>query len=108
MLGDVARRALEALMANGHYEYHSDLARKWFSAGFEKGKADAEAEREVQGEARGRAAGKAEALLAICAARDLALTDGERARILGCADLATLDRWIRRAAGASEAAAIFD
>jgi hypothetical protein len=67
-----------------------------------------EAQREIerwlaQGEAKGRAAGRAEALVAIFAARGLTLSDDLRVRILGCTDIATLDRWIVRAAAASSA-----
>lgn len=63
--------------------------------------------REARGEARGRAEGlaegKASAILAFLAARGLPVDDATRARIEGCDDPATLDRWIARAATAATA-----
>ena len=90
-LGAVARRALEDLMADGRYEYQSDFARKYIA----------------EGEAAGEARGRAEALFAVCTARGLKLSRAQRARVRECTDTATLDRWIRRAVGAEDAAAIF-
>jgi hypothetical protein len=95
-LGAAARRTLEDLMADGRYEYQSDFARKYIAEGKAEGKAE--------GEARGRA----EALFAVCAARGLRLTKAQRARVRACTDTATLDRWIRRAVGVEDAAAIFE
>lgn len=47
------------------------------------------------------ARGRAEALLVLLSARGLAVSDDARARVLACADLATLDAWVRKAATAS-------
>jgi hypothetical protein len=58
------------------------------------------------GRVRGNAEGKAESILAVLAARDIPVSDGVRARVLGCSDVATLDAWIRRAAVASTALAV--
>jgi flagellar biosynthesis/type III secretory pathway protein FliH len=46
-----ARAILEALMANGSYEYQSDFARRYVA----QGKAEGRAEGEADGQARGRA-----------------------------------------------------
>ena len=56
--------------------------------------------------AEGKAAGKAEAVLAVLAARGIAVSAPLRERILRCAEIAMLNVWIRRAAVASTAAAV--
>ena len=93
------RRAVEAQMASAphpHYvsEYSRRLTQRWL-----EGKA--------AGEATGVARGKAEGLLAVLAARGLAVTAAERARILATTDLARLARWIARAAIAPSTTAVF-
>jgi flagellar biosynthesis/type III secretory pathway protein FliH len=80
-------------MASGHYEYQSDFARKYVAEGRAAGIAE--------GLAEGHSEGKAEALLTILAARGLAVSEEQRQRILACRDLASLDRWIARAATAA-------
>ena len=60
--------------------------------------------REIFGD--GEARGKAEAILAVLAARGIAVSETLRERILACTEVATLDVWIRRAAVASTAAAV--
>ncbi|MBI5481959.1 MAG: hypothetical protein HY906_24100 [Deltaproteobacteria bacterium] len=84
-LGEAVRAELEALMATGKYEYQSEFARQYIA----------------EGEAQGELKGKAEALLAVLAARGFPPTDEQRERILSCRDLATLDRWVWRAASAA-------
>jgi predicted transposase/invertase (TIGR01784 family) len=61
------------------------------------------AERWVQGKAEGRVEAKSEAILAIFAARSIAVDEATRARITGCLDAATLDRWLVQAISASSA-----
>ncbi len=51
-----------------------------------------------EGRDTGRDEGKVSAILAVLAARGLAVSDEVRARITACRDAATLDRWIVRAA----------
>ena len=75
-------------MASGNYEYQSDFARRYFG----------------QGKAEGIAEGKAEAVLAVLAARQLAVPDDVRARITRCTDVALLDRWLARAVTVQAAA----
>ena len=65
-------------MASVNHEYQSDFARKYFSEGRDEGKIE----------------GKAEALFKILARRGIAVSDEQRARILVCRDLPTLDRWL--------------
>jgi len=76
-------------MASGNHEYQSDFARRYFGQGKAEGMAE--------GKAEGMAEGKAEAVLAVLAARRIAVPDEVRARITTCADLALLDRWLARA-----------
>ncbi len=59
-----------------------------------------------KGEARGKVQGKAESVLAVLAARGIAVSNTVRERILTCTDIPTLDAWLGRAAVASTAAAV--
>jgi len=86
-LDKAARAGLEALMDLRGYQFKSKFVKKHDGAGV----------------AAGEAKGRAEALLAFLRARGLAVTDAQRDRILSCTDLATLDRWIARAAVADSA-----
>ena len=58
--------------------------------------------------AEGKAEGKAEDILKILAKRGISLTDEHRRRILGCGDLATLDRWFDRALTATAIRELFE
>lgn len=58
----------------------------------------------VESRSQGLAEGKAETLLAFLAARGLAVEAAARARVLAERDLATLDRWIARAASCNSIA----
>jgi len=82
-LAGAAQRAFEELMATGNYEYQSEFHRK----------ADAH--------------GKASAVVAFLDARGIPLTDEEKKRILGCTDLAVVDRWVRKAATVTSADELF-
>jgi hypothetical protein len=62
---------------------------------------------EALGIAKGEALGKAEAVLAVLEARALAITEEQRATILACTDLATIDRWLRAAVSCASADALF-
>jgi predicted transposase YdaD len=86
-MGLVDEEAREVVMTEAQMEIE-----RWLAQG------------EAKGEAKGRAVGRAEALVAMLTARGLPLSEDLRARILGCTDIATLDRWIVRAATASSAA----
>jgi hypothetical protein len=57
--------------------------------------------------AEGITRGKAEALLAVLAARGIAVGDAERVRILGERDPVQLDRWLAGAVTCAEAAELF-
>ena len=117
-LGARERAELEALMQS-RYEVKTEFLRRWMKEGLEQGleqglkqglKQGREQGREqgrTEGEAKGEAKGKSDALLAVLAARKLAISSAQRERILACHDLAELDRWIVRAAVAKKTAEIF-
>ena len=81
-LNESAKRALEAMMASGNYQYQSDFAKKYYFEG------------EAEGVTKGKAEALAAVLLKVFAGRGLTVSDGQRARILACTDPATLDRWV--------------
>ena len=56
------------------------------------------------GKAEGKAEGKAQDVLAVLEARGIPVSAAVRKRVLGCADVAQLDVWVRRAAVAPTAA----
>ena len=97
------REAVEAEMKAG-YEYQSDFARRYVA----QGKAEGKAEGEAKGKAEGKAEGEAKAVLAVLAARGLAVSETERERILACRDLAELDRWIACAVAVTSAGELFE
>jgi hypothetical protein len=86
-VGSALRKALETAMDlkdYENYEFKSPLFRD-------------QIDRRV---AQGVAQGEARAILTVLRARNVAVSDEARARVLACADLATLDRWAARAATA--------
>jgi hypothetical protein len=90
-----ARKIFEDLMANGTYQYKSDLAKRYVAQG--------EARGEARGEAIGEARGRALAILAVLNARGVEVSPAVRERVLACTDVALLDAWIARAANATDA-----
>ena len=99
-LPTAARRHMEALMTAGTYEYQSDFVRRFVLQGRAEGR--------VEGLAEGKVEGKAAAVLAVLDARGITVSDDTRDRITGCANLAQLDLWIRRAATVESIDALFD
>jgi hypothetical protein len=94
-LNEAARRAIEARMGQGEYQYQSEFARTYFAQG------------EAAGQAKGEAKGEAKALLTILAARGLKLTRAQRERVLVCTDLAQLEGWVRQAVTVKTTAELF-
>jgi hypothetical protein len=90
-LGEAARAAFEDLMANGNYEYQSEFAKT----------------HQARGVAIGRAEGEAASVLKILAARGIPVTEAQRARVLACTDVATLDGFIARAVVVTTAEELF-
>lgn len=62
----------------------------------------------AEGEARGEARGEAKALLTILAERGLTLTEVQQRQVIECADLATLDHWLKRALSAASVDDLLD
>ena len=88
-LSEAARKAFQMLPQG--YEWQGETART--SA--------------AKGEAKGRAEGKAEDVLEILDARDIAITEPQRRRVLACTDLELLRQWVRRAATITTADELF-
>ncbi len=61
-------------------------------------------EGKLEGEIEGRLKGQRDALLAVLKARGLAVSEEERAAIIGAEDAKVLERWIVQAATANSAA----
>jgi hypothetical protein len=93
-LSEAARKAF--FMLPEGYEFQSKTVRE----AFHKGK--------TEGNVEGRVSEKAADVLDVLDARGLSVTDEQRARILGCTDLDTLSRWLRRAVTVSSANALFE
>jgi flagellar biosynthesis/type III secretory pathway protein FliH len=95
-------RAEEAFMTGAQL-----LREEGRQQGRAEGKAEGKAEGRAEGEAKGKAEGKAQAVLAVLEARGLRISDEQRARVLGCADLDELERWVRKAVTVKTTAALF-
>jgi putative YhgA-like transposase len=80
--------------------------RRWARYTWRKERAEARAEGRAEGRVEGKAEGKAEALLCLLAERFGALKPSLHKRIRG-ADLATLDRWFKRAIVAPDLLSVF-
>jgi hypothetical protein len=74
--------------------------------GLREGRVDGLREGELKGLREGKVDGLREALLRLTARAGIALSEGDRARIHTCEDIATLDRWIENVLGAKTAADI--
>jgi hypothetical protein len=62
----------------------------------------------TEGRTEGQTEAKSASVFAVLEARGLPISPAQRERILATTDLATLDRWIRRAATVSDVDALFD
>ncbi|MEZ4297614.1 MAG: Rpn family recombination-promoting nuclease/putative transposase [Polyangiaceae bacterium] len=69
--------------------------------------AEGEARGRAEGEARGRSEGKRVGLLAVLAARGIAVTEEARARVEACVDESALDRWMAAATSARSLEDVF-
>jgi PD-(D/E)XK nuclease family transposase len=78
-----------------------ELAEAKWAEGKAEGLAEGHQSGLAKGHAAGEAAGKIAAILAVLAARGVAVTADARARIEACKDPVTLDRWIALAAHAT-------
>ena len=78
-------------------------AARW-AEGKAEGIAEGITEGRKSGIAEGELKGKRDTLIRLLARAGIALTEGDRARIQGCNDAATLDRWVDNVFGAKSAA----
>jgi hypothetical protein len=90
-LSDAARKAIE--MQGAVPKYFNEAQRQNYERGVAEG--------EAKGKAEGKAEGQATALLKILSRRGLTVTAAQRGRMLGCTDLATLERWLDRSLSVS-------
>jgi hypothetical protein len=93
------QRILEQLMTSDTWPVYSPFAKEHFGRGKREGK--------KEGKKEGKAEGEADAILLVLEARNLDITEAERERITGCADLKQLNAWVRRAATAEKASDLF-
>ena len=105
----------EALLEKGVPALDAALARRE-AAGKAEGKAEGRVEGKAEGKVEGRIEGKAEgeahgrvvSILAVLAARGIALSPGQKTRIETCVDRALLDEWLTRAATANAVADVLE
>ncbi|WP_198956044.1 hypothetical protein [Archangium sp. Cb G35] len=96
--GKVTRRVLGCVLREQRVE-----ALMWTEGqrlraeGRRQGREEGRIEGLAKGRAEGRVEGLAEGVLRVLAARALYVDGESRERILGCTDLALLDRWLKRA-----------
>jgi hypothetical protein len=86
------------------YEYQSDFAKKYVA----QGRTEGLTEGLIEGLARGRTEEAARAVLMVLRARDVAVPDADRERILAQKDPERLERWLVKAAVASSVAEVLD
>ncbi|MGC4118212.1 MAG: Rpn family recombination-promoting nuclease/putative transposase [Myxococcales bacterium] len=98
-----AKSALDTLSADPHAR---ELAEMRFKA--EVAYRLEIAAREALGRAEGRAESKREDILKIFATRGLTVSDAQRAKVLECVDLKTLDRWFDQAVQATSVEAALE
>lgn len=107
---DAVRAALEDLMETLNLPLKSPIRRAIEAAtqeGMAKGQAQGEAIGQAKGEAIGEAKGEAQSLLIVLQTRGLLVPEETRRRILSCADVAVLAKWIERAVSAATVDEIF-
>jgi hypothetical protein len=126
--GAAARRALEALMRSGSYEYQSEFARRYVAEGLKKGHRQGREEGRQEGRQRGRQEGlrqglqqgrqqgreeghlegERRALLRVLKARGLAVHGEARQRLLACTEVAQIERWLDHAVTVQSVEELFE
>jgi hypothetical protein len=94
-LNEAARRALEALMQSGTYQYQSEFARKYVAQGREEGRQE------------GRHEAERAAILKVLDVRGLKVDAASRERILACSEPEQLEVWLRKAVTAESLQELF-
>ena len=110
-LSEAARRALEALMKSGSYEYQTEFVGKWITQGREEGLEKGRKEGLEKGLQEGRQEGLHEgelvALFEVLDARGFEVDSTTRQQIQSCTDLAQLKVWLRKAVTAESVQELF-
>ncbi len=106
VLRDPVRRALEALIMERQTEAKATFP-PFAQQLIDRGKLDGLREGKLDGLREGRLDGLRDALLRLVARAGITLTEGDRARVGACTDIATLDRWVENVLGAKTAADVF-
>ncbi len=78
-------------------EFFSESQRHSYDRGIDQGRAEGRDQGRAEGRDQGRVEGESKALLKILTQRGLAIAEAQHRRIVSCADVATLDRWLDRA-----------
>jgi hypothetical protein len=110
LIGDEAvHAALEQVLHSAMDEQRAEeMMRSYGEELIERGRQQGLEKGLEKGLAQGLSRGRAEALLRILAARSLPVDEAARQRILGCADVDTLDRWFDRVLQASSVSEVLD
>jgi hypothetical protein len=79
-------------MSTSEHKYLSDFAQRYYG----------------EGEAKGVVKATRDAVLTVLAARGLAVSEADRARVEACSDAVTLGRWHVRAVSAATTSDVFE
>ncbi|WP_437896418.1 hypothetical protein [Sorangium sp. So ce124] len=101
-LREPMRWALEALVMERQIEGEATLP-PFVQKLIDRGKLEGLREGELKGMREGKLEGKRDTLLRLLARAGIVLSESERERVQACTDMATLDRWIDNALGATTA-----
>jgi predicted transposase YdaD len=102
-LSEAARRALEALMKSGTYEYQTELVRQWVrerEEGLRKGR--------EEGRQEGFYEGELAAVLEVLDARGIPVDEASRQRLMACKELSQIKRWLRKAVSVQSVRELFE
>ncbi|QVQ50255.1 hypothetical protein J4H86_14985 [Spiractinospora alimapuensis] len=104
LLRPADRTYVEDAVAVGTFEYQSEFTQRLEA----KGEARGEARGEAKGKAKGKAEGRAESVLSVLDAREVAVDDATRDRVLAVTDDDQLDALVRRAITVTSADQLFE
>jgi flagellar biosynthesis/type III secretory pathway protein FliH len=110
-LSEAARRALEALMKSGTYEYQTELVRQWVREGEEglrKGREEGLRKGREEGRQEGFHEGELAAVLEVLDARGIPVDEASRQRLMACKELAQIKLWLRKAVSVQSVRELFE
>jgi predicted transposase YdaD len=104
-----AKRVLHSIMESKKAEaFMKTMAEVLKDQGRQMGLVEGEARGLAKGLAEGEAKGLAKAVLRLLEAKGVRVDDASRQRIQNCTDVATLERWLERAVGATRLSEVLD